>query len=292
MKGFNWTSKRLARLASAVRAYNSAITRRTKELTNLGLGHMVRFLPEKVTTAQIRERVRDVNDYRRIVGYRNDAKRHRYSELTRILKKSNPNALDFTRDVKGNVVTDYAKREYLYNKRAIARQRAKTLKDMQSELYEGDIAVNVDDMTPTEFATLASDTDIIPDEAGEFDDSVEDVDSGTLTRWRQEDMRAKREQIMPDAMYEVYLAVWQSPLNFHNTMHGYQDLIDALEWMADNRPDVLNKMFNSGRDEIDPDYITESGGNSNPYVNIPYETRHNRAVNFIVSTARRAGYEG
>lgn len=292
MKPFNWTQKRLNRLRSAVRSYNAAITNRAKELESHGLGYMVGMLPSKVSVSDIKERVKDVNAYRRIVGYRNDAKRGRTSELTRVLKSVNPKALEFTRDRYDNVTTEYSKREYDINQRAIRRQRAKTLKDMQVELFEGDTAQDVGSMTPAEYAAFTSDTDMMPDDAGEFDDSVEDVDSETLTKWRHEDARAKREQVMPDAMYEVYMYVWKDPMNFHAAMGGYQDLISAMEWMVDNRVDVLNKMFNSGRDEIDPNYITESGGNANPYVNIPYETRHNRAVRFIVSTARRAGYEG
>ena len=292
MREFNWTQKRLGRLRSAVRSYNAAITRRTKELESHGLGYMARMLPSKVSVADIKERIKDVNAYRRIVGYRNDAKRGRTSELTRVLKSVRPKALEFTRDRYDNVTTVYAKREYDINQRAIRRQRANTLRDMQSELFEGDTAQDVDSMSPPEYATFTSDTDMMPDDAGEPDDSVEDVDSETLTKWRQEDARAKREQVMPDAMYDVYMYIWKDPLNFHAAMGGYQDLISAMEWMEQNRVDVLNKMFNSGRDEIDPNYITESGGNANPYVNIPYETRHNRAVRFIVSTARSAGYEG
>lgn len=292
MSGFHWTQKRLDRVRSAVRSYNAAITRRAKELEAHGLGYMARLLPSKVTVSDIKERVKDVNGYRRIVGYSGDAKRGRTSELTRVLKSVNPKALEFTRDRYGNATTEYAKREYDINQRAIRRQRAMTLKDMQSELFEGDTAQDVDSMSPPEYATFTSDTDMMPDDAGEPDDSVEDVDSETLTKWRQEDAMAKREQVMPDAMYDVYMYIWKDPLNFHAAMGGYQDLISAMEWMEQNRVDVLNKMFNSGRDEIDPNYITESGGNANPYVNIPYETRHNRAVRFIVSTARSAGYEG
>ena len=68
--------------------------------------------------------------------------------------------------------------------------------------------------------------------------------------------------------------------------------MDALEWMAENEPAYLNKLFALGYDELDPSYISESGGENNPYVNTPYETRHNRAVRFVVGRARKVGYEG
>ena len=75
-------------------------------------------------------------------------------------------------------------------------------------------------------------------------------------------------------------------------MGRYEEMIQAIDWMQSHRPDVLSKMFDSGRDELDPQYITESGGTSNPYVNIPYETRHMRAVQYVTGMARRAGWDG
>lgn len=292
MVGFNWTASRLARLRSAVRSYNAAITRRARELVDMGLEHLVSALPERATVQGIMERVNDVNDFRRIVGYRNDARRGRTSVLTRILRGVNPKALDVVPDaLTGAPTTRYAQREDRLNRRAIARAARRAAEQMASTLYEGDVPRDLDAMTPVERATAMADTDMMPPDEGEPDDSLTDVDAETLTRWRQEDAQRKRSQVQPISMFYVYLRTWENPLNKHQLFDGYQEMIDALSWLAAKRPDVLNKMFNSGRDEIDPDYITESGGLTNPYIHIPFETRHNRAVRYVADVARSAGWE-
>lgn len=292
MVGFNWTASRLARLRSAVRSYNAAITRRAKELADMGMENLVSALPERATVQGIMERVNDVNDFRRIVGYRNDAIRGRTSELTRILRSVNPNALDIVPDALTDApTTRYAQREERLNRRAIARAARRAAEQMASTLYEGDTALDLDAMTPVERATAMADTDMMPPDEGEPDDTLTDVDRETLTRWRQEDAQRKRSQVQPISMFYTYMRTWENPLNRHRLFDGYQGMIDALSWLAARRPDVLNKMFNSGRDEIDPDYITDSGGLTNPYIHIPFETRHNRAVRYVVDIATFAGMD-
>lgn len=288
MAGFNWTASRLARLRSAVRAANAAITRRAKELSAAGLGDMVDLLPSRFSVQEIMGRVNNVNDFRRIVGYRNDARRGRTSELTRVLRTVRPDALDFTLE-NGTVTTNYSKREHEYDLRAIRRAREMSMRDMERPLFDGDVSFSPSEMEPEELGTLTTNNDLMPEDAGEPDESAVDVDEGTLNRWRQEDARRKRSSVSVDSMYFVYRATWENPLNRHQDMPGYQDMLDALTWLLEHRPDVLNKMFNLGRDELDPWYITESGGPSNPYANVPYETRHNRAVNYVVGVARGAG---
>lgn len=287
---FNWTASRLARLASALRAYNRAITMRARELEAAGRADLVDLLPPRMTAADVKRRVNSVNDFRRIVGYRNDAKRGRTSELTRILKSVRRDALEFT--VEGGVTTtNYAKREHRYDVRAIRRRRERTMTEMTGELYPGDVAVTVGE-TPVGDSLVMDGNDLMPDDAGEPDPSTVDVDERTLNRWRQEDARNKRSQVTVDSMYYVYMNTWTNPLNMHRHMGRYQDMIDALEWLYRNRPDVLNKEFAKGRDELDPQYITESGGSSNPYINTPYQTRHDRAVAYVVSVAIHAGMYG
>ena len=288
MVGFNWTASRLARLRSAVRAANAALTRRVKELVTSGLGHMVEYLPDRFSVQEIMGRINNVNDFRRIVGYRNDARRGRTSELTRVLRTVRPDALEFT-EQNGTVTTNYAKREYENDVRAIRRRREKSMRDMERPLFDGDETFDPSTMEPEEVGTLTTNNDLMADGEGEPDETATDVDADTLNRWRQEDARSKRASTSIDSMYFVYVRTWENPLNHHMDMPGYQDMLDALTWLLEHRPDVLNKMFNLGRDELDPWYITESGGTSNPYVNIPYETRHNRAVNYVVGVARSAG---
>lgn len=291
MPSFIWNAARLKRLASAVRAYNGAITRKQNYYRSIGAPNLSRFLPQRVTTSSVMARITNVNDFRRIVGYANDAKRGRSSELTRILKSVNPNALDLVRTDSGAITTKYAKREKELNKRAVKRQALATRKNVETEFYDGDEFVDLVNISDPEYATLVNGTDLAQDD-GEPDDSVEDIDAQTKEEWEQEDARNKRAQVTPTAMYEVYRGVWTDPINMHSEMPGYQALIDALDWLAENKTDVLNKMFALGRDELDPDYITVSGGEKNPYVMTPYDVRHMRAVDYIVGKARSAGYAG
>lgn len=255
----------------------------------MGTADFKKYLPARMTVEGVKARIRTVNDFRRIVGYKSDWTHGRTSELTRILKMVNQNALEFIHDRAGGMTTRYAEREYKLNQRAIRRQRRKTERDMHTELYDGDDAIP-DWQDALGRAVERDGNDLARDDEGEPDSSVEDgLDPAEVERWRREDAARKREQVTPDAMYEVYMSVWRDPMNFHSAMPGYNDLIKAMDWLVENRPDVLNKMFASGRDEIDPWYITESGGASNPYVNTPYETRHNRAVMYITGVAANAG---
>lgn len=292
MPGFNWTAYRLNRLRSAVRAFNAAITRRERELDDEGQSILKGYLPSRVTVEGIMSRVHSVNDFRRIVGYKSDRKHRRYSELTRALKTVNRDALDITTDELGRLTTKYSERQYKLDMRAIRRQRKKTLEDIGREFFEGDDAYDMDELSPAKYGTLTSGNDLMPEDEGEVDDSYTDVDPDTLKRWEQEDASRKREQVAVDAMYEVYRSTWMAVSNHHADMGGYQELLDALDWMAENEPAYLNKLFALGYDELDPSYISESGGENNPYVNTPYETRHNRAVRFVVDRARKVGYEG
>lgn len=292
MPGFNWSVSRLARLRSAVRAFNAAITRRERELDDGGQSILKGYLPSRVTVEGIMSRVHSVNDFRRIVGYRSDRKHGRYSELTRVLKSVDRDALDITTDNLGRLTTKYSERQYKLDMQAIRRQRKKTLEAVSQEFFEGDDAYDLESLSPAKYGTLTTDNDLMPEDEGEFDDSYTDVDPDTLKRWEQEDASRKREQVAPDAMYEVYRSAWTAVDNRHSDMAGYQELIDSLDWMADNDAAYLNKLFALGYDELDPSYISESGGEGNPYVNTPYETRHNRAVRFVVDRARKVGYEG
>lgn len=292
MPGFNWTASRLNRLRSAVRAFNAAITRRERELDDEGQSILKGYLPGHVTVEGIMQRVHSVNDFRRIVGYKSDTRHHRYSELTRVLKTVNRDALDITTDELGRLTTKYSERQYRLDMRAIRRQRQKTLEDIGREFFEGDDAYDMDGVSPAKYGTLTSDNDLMPEDEGEPDDTYTDIDPDTLKRWEQEDASRKREQVAVDAMYEVYRATWTAVSNHHADMGGYQEMLDVLDWMAENESAYLNKLFALGYDELDPSYISESGGESNPYVNTPYETRHNRAVRFVADRARKVGYEG
>ena len=292
MASFVWNIFRLTRLRSVVRSYNSAITKKARELEKAGLSELTNYLPAKTSVTEIQSRINNVNDFRRIVGYKSDIKRGRTSELTRILKSVNPNALDIVINEQGATTTNYAIKERKLNKIAINKQRRKTVEDLARPFYAGDDIIDLSTMSEPDYLRTTSNTDMLPDDYGEWDDSTLDVDIDTLNKWIDEDFRNKRGQVLPDAMYEVYRDTWTNPKNMHAQMTGYQDLLNALDWLAENKTSYLNKLFNGGYDELDPNYITLSGGNRNPYVNIDYEVRHNRAVRFVVGRAESVGYNG
>ena len=262
-----------------MRSFNAAITRQAKKLAESGMGHLIDNLPDKVTVQGIMDRVSDINDFRRIVGYANDWKR-RPSELQRILKKVDPSALEFT-DEGGILETVFDWKKHRRNIASIRRRRAKIMRDM---------GVDFDEMGPQERAALTSDNDMMDDDIGERDESWEDVDAETKERWRREDSQAKRESLRVSEMYELWMRFWESPSNMHQVLPGYSAVVDAMEWLRVNRPDVLNIMFEMGADELTPAYLVDSG-KSNPYINIPFETRHSNVVDFVTANARRVGWK-
>lgn len=284
---YELTKPQERRLASAVRAYNAAITRRSKELVDMGI-EVAYALPARLTTREVAARINSAQDFRRIVGYANDVRRGRSSELTRILKSVNPDALELVRDSDGAVTTRYQQREKKYNRIAEKRAARKARRQMAVEMFKGDVAIDIDALSDPARAVLYDGTAMMDDTEGEWDDSYEDVDAQTKANWEFEDSRARRSAVEPHSMYQVYRDVWVNPANQHIQRPGYNALLDALDWLAVHRIDILNKMFNSGRDEIDVPYIVISGAN-NPYNSIPFDTRHERAVKFITGVAVDAG---
>lgn len=290
---FAWNAFRLARLRSAVRAYNRAITMREAELAAEGLSELSSLLPERVTVEGVMSRINTANDFRRIVGYRGDLARGRSSELTRVLKSYDPHALDITTGRRGAPTTKYAVKEERINRSALTRMRNAARRNMSRDLVPGDpLTKRLDDMDFAEYANAMDNTDMYLPGEGVPDDSVEDLDAETYQRWEQEDARKHRDSIQIHARYDSYMGAWKDPLNHHEEMGGFDVFIDAMEWMRDNRPDMLSKMFDSGADEVQVAYLIDSGGKGNPYHQIPVETRHARALDFVTSYAARAGWSG
>lgn len=286
MAEFNWTPQRLQRLRSAVRSYNAAITRKEKEL---GEGNpLIDYLPKRVTVKEIKDQIYDVNSFRRIVGYKSDVKNGRSSVLTRVLKSVNPRALEFVEDDFGTITTDYENKEYKNNRNRIKRLANKAKKLLETELFDGDNVVNFDDMTPQEYGTTIDNTDIGIDEGGEIDTSVEDITPETKAKWVREDTKNKSNQVEISNEGEIYLKTWEDTTNMHEMLPGYNELINAFTWLRDNRPDILNKAFSGGYDELSIPWIIPSD-TSNPYTNVPFETRHRRAVDKMVQIANMAG---
>lgn len=288
-----WTAARELLLARRAAAARAAVTREAKALTSFGRSDLVQFLPTIPTNDELKTMIKeDPQEFRRIVGTKSDK---RTSVLTRILKRNNPDALTLGNhvDATGKPITDWEYRE-IKNARAAERRRSPEKKrerarwDMTHNITPGDKAVDFDSMSAPEYRTAMDGTDLTLPSEGERDDSVLDVPPELADQWEEEDMEVARATVQ--GYYETYLAQWEDPMNDHQMLDGYDEAREALIWLYENRPDVLLKMFNSGHDEMEIYYVIDSGQDYNPYINIPMQTRHYRAADYITSQAAAAGW--
>lgn len=275
-----WNAYKINRTRAAVTAYNRTLNQKRRELESWGLTDFS-YLPKNTSVAEIQERVgEDINKWRRIVGYKNDKKRGRPSELDRVLKSVDPHALDWV-EIKGVVTTKYSRDKAKRDIKALRRDRARAKKLRDEEF-------SYEDLTPAGKASLDINNDLGVD-FGEPDDSYEDMDEQTYGRWHEEDASRKRDTESLSSKVDTYLGIWRNPLNFHSLQPGYQDLINAMEWMQKNKPDYLRGIFDSGTDEIQESFIYLSS--KGPYQSISFQTRHNRAVAYVTRKAIEAGWK-
>lgn len=277
---FNWNEYRLNRLRSAVRAYNSTITKRINDLSNVGLtsdAEMLKKLQPKKTIESVQKRINNVNDFRRIVGYSNDRRMNRPSELDRILKSVNPHALDLvpSNNPRGGLDTLYNNlnnKQYDEDQEDYAKQQRD---DFGKPLYKGDDKTTpLEDMTPQEKANAIDNTDMTLSDEGERDTSVEDLEPEVYNGWDAEDKQNYASSVTLTSKFDEYMAELTSTEWHHRFREGYLAFVDALNWLAENRPRIVNKIFNAGYDWADPPYLYESGG---PYDQIPIDYRYSRA---------------
>lgn len=272
---FNWTPKRKSRLAAAVRAYNSTITRKVNELKREGRdieANQVQRANPKITVNSIKEEIHSENDFHRIVGYAGERLKGRPSRLDRILKSVNPDALEVVWDY-GGYNTNYNLKESKYAIRLNRKQIAKEREDFQKPLYDGDDKTkSFDEMSKPEYANAIDNTNMGLDDEGEEDKSVEDLDPTTYNAWNAEDIQKQNARNSPVTKYYEYLGELTSIKWTHRYRDGYSDFVHALERLAHNRTDVLNKTFNAGYDWVDPLYLFESG--ETPYQIIDIEYRY------------------
>lgn len=281
---FRWTKARSARLAEAVRAYNAAITREAKKLEAAGRPDLAARLPERASVAAIRAEIHDVNDFRRIVGYRSDLKRGRTSRLTRILRSVRPDAMRFVTDDSGAPITVYEKREYRYDRAAITRIQRRNRKAMESKLAEGDEAVGLGGLSSPGYGAATVNTDLIGGDEGEYDSSYDEaIPPETLDGWRREDARKQRARDSVSSIYDEYLGTWRNPNYLHDVRPGYEELIRCVTALYESNPLYLMKLFNSGAPEVDPGYLIPS---DTKYAGIDFDSRHRRAVAYWKEKAR------
>lgn len=270
-RGFWERGNRKARLASAVRSYNAAITRRERELDEAGEGDQKRYLPKRVTVEEIRERVgEDKNAFRRIVGLKSDAKRGRTSELTRVLKSVRPNALEIV-----DGMTRYAREQARYDKRANKRLQSELANAGRIDGLDGKPLFDFtpEDLSDPEYAARVDGT-ILPNDGGEPDPSATDVDDETLNRWMAEDARAYRDSTGAWNYANRYREIWADERSGNSIRPYYEEVLDMLDYLLEEKPRYIQLMFNSGTPELDIHYIIES---DILYSHIDFDTRHSRA---------------
>jgi hypothetical protein len=257
---------------------------REKELRNNP--QLIELLPDRVTVEGIKNDVKNVNDFRRIVGYANDRKRGRPSKLDRILKSVNPDALEFRESDK---LTNYQHKEKQYNIRADRRRQKRELAEERKRRADEGLKP-IEEMSEAEYATFISDTDM-DSMIGEPDDEYYETDEERRARWEAEDAERKRVASQVESKVEVYLGVWKDPKNRHHLQEGYDELINAMEWMQREEPAYLLHLFNRGDQELIPDYIYINT-KTLAYLSESPETRHDRAVAYVIKHARRVGWNG
>lgn len=279
---FNWNAYRLNRLSNAVRAYNAAITRKSNvpvnNLDELTEQAIFNSLARKVTVEEIKSRIKTENDFRRIVGYPSDKYHGKPSELDRILKSVDPHALDIVPSP--NKRGGYDLKYNIYKNKVLKREREQNINErrdnMGKSLYPDDPRTEPLDTEYTpKYANDIDNNDLGLNDDGERDYSIEDQEPTVYNGWEAEDNARYSQRVTPTAKLDEYMSELTSFTWHHRLRTGYADFVYALEWLADNRPDILNKTFDAGYDWVDPLYLYESG--DVPYSNIDIEYRYANA---------------
>lgn len=281
----------MARTSAAVRAYNRAIT--MQERVNIAAGEEWKngFLPERVTVADVRERIHDVNDYRRIVGYRNDAAHGRPSELDRVLKKVNPTALDVVGDENGEPVTRYVKKEVKYAARQKERARKRNAEIVEKKYLDhiaGLTSLPAPEPIEPSFAEELlsySESAYVPTDAGFVDEDYyqEETYNDELRRLQLENARES-----VSGRYDEFLALWTDDSMGHQELDGYDDVMDAMRWMWENYPGDLGYLLDE--EVTQNDWLYESPKSHTNYYNKGFERRHSETVDKVIETAESLGW--
>lgn len=270
-----WNKARSKRVASAVRAFNASITRAEKRLASEGRGDLINLLPSRRTVADVKAEVgENLNVYRRIVGYKNDAKRGRPSELDRLKRSVNPYALEFVM-VDGEPTMTFFEQWKSKSAATRMKRQANRVKAKVEEL-KGSALGGV--TWQDEHAILENGGVLDGVAWGEPDDSTVDVSKATVEKWHAEDNVRKAQETSVTAFADNYLREWMNPVNMHDAMVGFNQLIDDFEWLTSNAPDDFMAMFAMGYPELDIPWIVIS---STLYDYAPFEGRHYRAVEFV-----------
>ncbi len=271
------------KLRFAIRDYNKAIKARRAKNERNGLSYLNDYLPDEYEYSTVESLINTEEDYDFWVGTPKVA-----GLLERVLDSYDPHALDVIKRNNGVMTTNFADEMMRESKERARKERERQTENMAKELYPGDKVYDIDNMSEAERATLYANNDLIPDDVGEHDSSVEDVDEQTKWKWNQEDELKWSMSGSLKSRYSSYRFMWVG--NGHARYPGYSDALDALDWLYDNRPDVLEKMFNSGDDEMQLDYLYINP-KSDVYANIPFDERHANVVSYLTRQAIKAGMD-
>lgn len=268
---FIMTPAQLAQLKKKLNKFNRTVRRARERNTASGKDYLNDYMPNEYSLETMQTVIYDEDEF------------YRWTDEGGVFDRaSEKGAFDVLQSDSGTRRTRWEKELMEENAAQQRAERERQTANMETELYDGDEAVDFSSMSPTERATAYAGNDLIPDDAGEPDPSVEDVDEQTKARWEFDDSVNKLARSNIHAKFWEYYGVWTADKNRHMKMPRGSETASALTWLYENRPDVLEKMFNSGRDEMVVDYIYLNP-TSTVYASIPLDERHANAASYILN---------
>lgn len=267
---FVMTPAQIAQLKKKLNMFNRTVKRARDKNTSMGKDYLNDYMPREFDLETMQAVMYDEEEF------------YRWTEEGGLFDRARgKGALDVLQSDNGTRRTRWEKELLEENAAHQRAERERQTSNMETELYDGDEAVDFESMSPTERATAYAGNDLIPDDVGEADPSVEDVDAQTKARWEFDDSVMKEARSNVASKFWEYHGVWTADKNRHMKMPRGYEVASALTWLYENRPDVLEKMFNSGRDEMVVDYIYLNP-KSTVYASIPLDDRHMNAASYIL----------
>lgn len=258
-------------LKRKMNAFNRELKKAKQHNITVGKDYLNEYLPGEFTVEFLNDVIRSEDDF------------YRWVDDGGVLDKAKDSStFDVLVSPDGTRKSRFSKELQEENKEIMEAERARQVQNLGTELYEGDEVMDVSTMSETQKATLYADNDLLPDDVGERDRTVEDVDEATRARWETEDAMREVSRANVSAKFDEYYGVWTSAKSRHMGMPQGKVVADNLTWLYEHRPDVLEKMFNSGKDEMQVDYIYLTPSNK-AWANIPHDERHENVVNYITS---------
>lgn len=174
-----------------------------------------------------------------------DELRQRETELGRILKKNNPQAAEQV--VLGTeIVPQYLEQEMKYALRTVNERRRR----QREELFGKDA------LEARDYAARVANKNLrdLNDEYYQDGDDLDDL-------WEEKYPKTF-------AYAERYKEAWRE-------YNGDEEVLEIIDWFAENEPDELALIFESGADEVDINYIYKVSADKTPAI-----VRHNNVISF------------